>query len=282
MFHFQMTLCALFTLVARLSPASGFQAAAVVGLRTTSSSPALFMVVNRGLETRRDGATPTEGGMELYLKADQDGKSVGDCPFAHSVRMVLNEKGLDYVLRPSVEETKPNWLIEHYEGKMPALRHRKECYVESDVIMQYIDYFFPEPTLSASKAAMNNAIDAVGGFFPAVARYLKHVPDGDDEDTELKNNLEIALQKLEDHLLSTKEEGDFLCGDIFTIHDCSLGPKVYHMKTGIKEFKDGAINLELQFPETTRYMNTLFSRKSFMDAIYPEEVIVRGWGNARE
>ena len=25
---------------------------------------------------------------------------------------------------------------------MPALRHRKECYVESDVIAQYLDFFF--------------------------------------------------------------------------------------------------------------------------------------------
>ncbi len=27
--------------------------------------------------------------MDLYLKAGPDGKSVGDCPFAHNVRMVL-------------------------------------------------------------------------------------------------------------------------------------------------------------------------------------------------
>ena len=30
--------------------------------------------------------------MDLYLKAGPDGKSVGDCPFAHYVRMVLHAK----------------------------------------------------------------------------------------------------------------------------------------------------------------------------------------------
>jgi len=34
----------------------------------------------------------TEGGMVLFLKAGEDGKSIGDCPFAHYVRMVLEEK----------------------------------------------------------------------------------------------------------------------------------------------------------------------------------------------
>ena len=84
------------------------------------------------------------GGMTLYLKAGPDGTSVGDCPFAHYVRIVLNEKGLEYDLKPSTQDTKPQWLIDFYDGSMPALRHRKECYVESDVIAQYLDFFFQE------------------------------------------------------------------------------------------------------------------------------------------
>ena len=33
--------------------------------------------------------------MELYLKAGSDGKSVGDCPFAHFVRAAISFKGLE-------------------------------------------------------------------------------------------------------------------------------------------------------------------------------------------
>jgi len=99
------------------------------------------MVQNRGLEIRRESATPTEGGMMLYVKAGPDGKTLGDCPFAHFVGMVLHEKKLEYDLIPCTQETKPNWLIDFYEGKMPALRHRQECYTESSVIAEYLDFF---------------------------------------------------------------------------------------------------------------------------------------------
>jgi glutathione S-transferase len=215
--------------------------------------------------------------MTLYLKAAEDGTSVGDCPFAHAIRMVMAEKGLNYELRPSVDETKPSWLVEHYDGKLPALRHRKEAYVESEVICQYLDYFFPDPNLTCKEKKTKAAADeAVDGFFPAVATYFKHTPDGDEDDVVLKENLEAALQKLEDHL-----EGDFLCGDQFTLVDCALVPKLYHMKTGVKEFKSGSINFDEQFPKVAKYMEGVFARKSFVDSIYPEEVIIWGWGNAR-
>lgn len=217
--------------------------------------------------------------MTLYLKAAGDGTSPGDCPFAHAVRMVLNEKGLEYELRPSVQETKPSWLIEHYDGKMPALRHRKECYVESEVICQYLDFFFPNPSLTCKNKKLKAAAEAaVDGFFPVVAKYLKHTPDGDADDDALKGDLKAALQKLEDHLGAEQ----FLCGEQFTLMDCALAPKLYHMKTGVKEFKAGAIDIEAQFPKVAKYMEIVFARKSFVDSIYPEDVIVWGWGNARQ
>ena len=92
---------------------------------------------------------------------------------------------------------------------MPALRHRKECYTESDVIAQYLDFFFQEPELSPNlaKKEMAEASEAVNGFFPAVAKYLKHTPDGDEEDLELKGKLEASLQKLEAFLARDERTG---------------------------------------------------------------------------
>lgn len=222
--------------------------------------------------------------MTLYIKAGPDGTSVGDCPFAHFVRMVLNEKGLEYDVKPSTQDTKPAWLIEHYEGKMPALRHRKECYTESDVIAQYLDFFFQEPELSLAKKEMAEASEAVDGFFPAVAKYLKHTPDGDEEDLELKGNLEASLEKLEAFLARDERTGPYMVGDgqKISLVDCSLAPKLYHMSTGLKAFKDNAINVERSYPALQAYMDTMFAQKSFVDALYPEETIVWGWNNARQ
>jgi glutathione S-transferase len=218
--------------------------------------------------------------MTLYLKAGPDGKSVGDCPFAHFVRMVLEEKGLEYELKPSVQETKPAWLVEFYDGKMPALRHRKECYVESDVIAEYLDFFFREPPLKADKAAMAAAEDAVDGLFPSIAKYLKHTPDGDDDDEALKTALEASLTKLNTHLTST--DGSFMAGSAFTLMDCSLAPKLYHLQTGLHEFKKGAVDIPTQFPAVAAYMEAVFDRPSFQKTVYPPETVTWGWGNARK
>lgn len=231
-----------------------------------------------------DSLNENDGGMTLYVKAAEDGTSLGDCPFAQSVRIVLHEKKLDYELRPSVDDSKPSWLVEHYDGKMPALRHRKECYVESEVICQYLDFFFPDPinlTCSNKKKAVA-ANEAVDGFFPAVAKYLKHTPDGDEEDGELKVDLETALQKLEDHLSNSVDDSDlYLCGDQFALQDCALAPKLYHMKTGVKAFKSDSISFEEHYPTVAKYMETVMARPSVAESMYPEEVIVWGWGNAR-
>jgi len=118
--------------------------------------------------------------------------------------MVLHEKDLPYDLRPSTQDTKPNWLIEHYEGKMPALRHRSECYVDSQVIVQYLDFFFEDPPLSADDPKlMEDSQTLTDGIFPAIAKYLKHTPDRDEEDESLKSNLVNALTPLQ-HVLSDK------------------------------------------------------------------------------
>lgn len=221
--------------------------------------------------------------MSLYAKAGPDGKSMGDCPFAHFVRMVLEEKGLEYDLLPSTQETKPNWLIEHYGGKMPALRHRKECYVESDVIAEYLDFFFQEPPLKGKASDMEAAEAAIEGIFPAIAKYLKHTPDGDDEDLSLKAGLEEKLAKLEAHLSQEGRKGPFIVGDgdRITLVDCSLAPKLYHMESGLEGFKGIAIDLSQQFPKVRAYMNAVFARPSFEKSIYPKETVLWGWGNAR-
>lgn len=219
--------------------------------------------------------------MVLYLKAGPDGVSVGDCPFAHYVRMVLEEKGLSYDLKPSTSETKPSWLVEFYEGKMPALRHRKECYVESDVIAEYIDFFFQEPPLKPKKKeALETAEAAVDGLFPSIARYLKNKPDGDSEDSEKKADLELSLTKLENHL--SNGEGPFLTGPSLALVDCSVAPKLYHMQIGLVSFKSNAIDIASQFPAVAGYMDTVFARPSFQQTLYPKNVVVWGWSNARE
>jgi glutathione S-transferase len=228
-----------------------------------------------------------EGGMTLYLKAGPDGSSVGDCPFAHFVRMVLEEKGLDYELRPcGSNDAKPAWLIEHYGGSMPALRHRQECYIESDVIAQYLDFFFQEPPLSApNKKIMKQAENAIEGIFPTIAKYLKHSSDDEVEELSLKDILLNKLTALESHLSNESRTGPYLVGngEQLTLLDCSLAPKLYHLKVGMDAFKKdkAKVDISVHFPHVHKYMDAIFARPSFLKTVYPEETVIWGWENAR-
>lgn len=213
--------------------------------------------------------------MTLYLKAAEDGVSVGDCPFAHFVRLVLEEKGLEYELKPSTPDTKPNWLIEHYEGKMPALRHRKECYTESGVIAEYLEFFFTEPSLKPTNHVDENSI--LEGFFPAVAQYLK---TAEGEDAEQLETLHVKLARLNDHLAD--DSRTFLDGNAFTLLDCRLVPQLYHLKTGIEGFKSGVPDLKVDYPNLDAYFERCSSRPSFAATVYPKETVLWGWGNARK
>mmetsp|Transcript_15249 Transcript_15249/g.23926 ORF Transcript_15249/g.23926 Transcript_15249/m.23926 type:complete len:297 (+) Transcript_15249:88-978(+) len=245
---------------------------------TTSSSSELNMIRNRGLERREEGATPLPGGMTLYIKPAADGTSIGDCPFGHFVRMVLTEKGLDYDLIPSSPENKPQWLIDDYGGKMPALRHRKECYVDSEVIAQYLDFFFKEPELSVG-GEMELASVAVDGFFPALAKFIKHGGEnGDEEDLMKQAVLEERLVALEEHL-GKERTGPYLVGsgEQFTLLDCSMAPKMYVMEVCLREIKGNAIDLG-KYPKVRKYMDDLFVRPSFQSTVeYGPENVVWGW-----
>lgn len=237
------------------------------------------MARNRGLERQEEGATPLPGAMTLYVKPAEDGRSVGDCPFAHFVRMVLTEKGLEYDLVPSAPEGKPQWLLDDYGGKMPALRHRKECYVDSEVIAQYLDFFFKEPELSVGGRDTEAATVAVDGFFPAMAKFTKHAPNGDEEDAVRQAALEEKLQTLEDHLSNGARTGPYLVGDgeQFTLLDCSMAPKLYAMDVCLTEIKDGAIALA-KYAKVRKYMDDLFERPSFQSTVeYGPETCVWGW-----
>ncbi|KAL7536634.1 hypothetical protein ACHAXR_010921 [Thalassiosira sp. AJA248-18] len=245
------------------------------------ASSSLDMARNRGLERREEGATPLPGGMTLYVKPAKDGTSVGDCPFAHFVRMVLSEKGLEYDLVPSTAENKPTWLLDDYGGKMPALRHRKECYVDSEVIAQYLDFFFEEPELSVGGVVTEEAAAAVDGFFPAMAKFIKHDTNGDEEDVQKQAALEEKLQTLNDHLSNNDTRtGPYLVGDgeQFTLLDCSVAPKLYAMDVCLKEIKDDAIDLSGKYPKVRQYMDALFERPSFQSTVeYGPETVVWGW-----
>ncbi|KAG5188654.1 GSH-dependent dehydroascorbate reductase, monomeric enzymes catalyzing the reduction of DHA into asc [Tribonema minus] len=217
------------------------------------------------------------GTMELYCKAGPDSKSLGDCPFTHYAHMVLRYKGLPVTLVPCAPDAKPDWLVEDHEGKMPCLVHDGEAYTESSEIVRYIEYFFPEPTLSpqGASAQMAEAMEATSGLFPLMARCVKNLDAA--QDAEMVRAIESELKGVD--ALLRKNGGPFLCGKDLTLADCSFAPKLYHTKTALAQFKNTIINPD--FAALHKYMDTIFAHPAFVESSYPPDVVVWGWNSAR-
>jgi len=185
----------------------------------------------------------------------------------------LEELNLEYDLRPTPPENKPQWLLDQYDGKLPALRHDKECYVESEVILSYLLFFFGKDKLESK----DNGEAQANALFPALAQYLKHTPDGDDQDQEKLSNLRTALSSMQDHL----GDQEYWCGSEMTLADCRLAPRLYHLTTGCQAFKADYFDFAKEFPALHAYSQRLFARDSFQATQYPASVVEWGWGNAR-
>ena len=73
------------------------------------------------------------------------------CPFAHRTRLVLAEKGLEFLLTEIDLKDKPARFLEISRyGKVPAIVHDGNEIYESSIINQYLEEVFPEPALMPS------------------------------------------------------------------------------------------------------------------------------------
>jgi glutathione S-transferase len=101
--------------------------------------------------------------------------------YARTVRMVLEEKGVDYDL---VEVDllggagkAPEHLARHPFGKVPAFEHDGFELYETDAIIRYVNAAFPGPDLepadARSRARMAQAIDVIGGYaYPCMIGHI--------------------------------------------------------------------------------------------------------------
>ena len=90
--------------------------------------------------------------LTLHVKAGPDGQAIGDCPFAHAIRLICATKSQKVDVVAHGPTAKPDWLVEEYGGKMPCLDARGEdpaVVTESRVIAKWLEEKFPEPGVCA-------------------------------------------------------------------------------------------------------------------------------------
>ena len=209
----------------------------------------------------------------LYVKSGPDGRTIGDCPFAHGVRLMLQLKALEHEVVPCSPTGKPQWLLDEHEGRMPALvSETGEVITESSVIANYLETQHPGPT--PSPAALEEAETAATIFGP-FARYCKCVDEA--QDVELKKSLLLALCTLDAHLAKTASP--FAAGEAMTSVDCFLLPALYHIQVAAAAYKDFVV--PPQFESLNAYTNAMFDSALMASTTPPPAMVRWGWANAR-
>ena len=159
-----------------------------------------------------------------------------DCPFCQKVRVVLEEKDLEYEtvlvdLRKQDQKT-PEFLQLNPYGKVPVLVDDDTVVYDSTVINEYLEDEYPIPSLlpedSTGRAKVRSLEDYCdNSFIPPTTMLLAQAlrPEGERDD----QRIEQAREELRRCLYYLREQLDgnqYLVGDEFTLADAAFAPRM--------------------------------------------------------
>jgi glutathione S-transferase len=158
--------------------------------------------------------------------------------YARTVRLALEEKGVDYDLVEvdilKGENQTPEHLARHPFAKVPAFEHDGLALYETDAIVRYIAETFPgtdlAPADARSRARMNQALSIIGGYaYPCMISQIfiqravmPMLGNASDEAA-----ISAALPKAETCLKALEQLIDgnaYLAGDKLSLADLLLVP----------------------------------------------------------
>ena len=202
------------------------------------------------------------------------------CPFSHRVRIVLNEKEMDFkILDVNINSRQDLMQLTPY-NETPVLvddidknnKKRDLVLLETNIIIEYIDERFPHPQLMpiepAEKARMRMAIHKLDRELFQHVRYLEN--NLSSKDAKVKKEIErvrkIIASSLEDisTLFAANKKMEYFASATFTLLDASLLPILWRLAYYEIEIKKTWNNM-------MKYAETQFNRPSFMASLTAAE-----------
>ena len=188
--------------------------------------------------------------------------------YVRIVRLVLEEKGIDYELVPVdifAADGIPAWYFEHHPfGRIPAFEHEGFRLHETGAIARYVDEAFAGPALlpaeARARARMNQITGMLGAYAyramvwdVAVERLEKEAPD----EALIAAGLGQAATVLR-VLTSLKAAGPWLLGEQLTLADLHAASIIgYFLKVA-----EGR-KLLAEFPDIQGWWDGIAQRPSF-------------------
>lgn len=182
-------------------------------------------------------------------------------PFAGRARMAIYAKGLPIEIgMPATGLKSPEYLSLNPMGKLPCLAGEDGLALpESEVILEYLEDAFPQPSLRPAAAADRARVRLIA----RIAELYVAAPGGPlfgqmDPSKRDPAVVEAQMTKLHeglawlDHHLG---DGDFAFGDGLTTADCTLVPTLFWLKVFAQVF--GRPDLLDDHPKVKRYAEAI-------------------------
>ncbi|XP_075865301.1 chloride intracellular channel protein 3 isoform X2 [Microcebus murinus] len=202
--------------------------------------------------------------LQLFVKASEDGESVGHCPSCQRLFMVLLLKGVPFTLTTVDTRRSPDVLKDFAPGsQLPILLCDGDAKTDTLQIEEFLEETLGPPDFPSLAPRYRESNTAGNDIFHKFSAFIKNpVPAQDDA---LYQQLLRALARLDSYLLAPLEHElereprlresrrRFLDGDQLSLADCRLLPKLHIV--------DAPIPAELR--GVRRYLDCAMREKEF-------------------
>jgi RNA polymerase-associated protein len=190
------------------------------------------------------------------------------CYQSHRTRLVLAEKNIAIDVVDVENGNLPEDLLDlNPYHSVPTLVDRDLVLYDARVIIEYLDERFPHPPLMpvdpVSRAQFRLALYRIERDWYALADELQRTADR-KQATRLRKQLEESIVGSADVFGARR----FFLSDEFSLVDCTIAPILWRLPVFGIELKAGATPIR-------RYMDLVFSRRSFQDSLSDAEQEMR-------
>lgn len=187
---------------------------------------------------------------------------------SHRTRLVLTEKNINIDIVDVEGGNLPEDLLDlNPYHSVPTLVDRDLVLYDSRVIMEYLDERFPHPPLMpvdpVTRAQFRLALYRIEHDWYGLAEEIMHSNDK-KQLLRLRNQLEASILASTDVFAARK----FFLSDEFSLVDCSVAPILWRLPAF-------GIELKGNIAPIRRYMDLVFSRRSFQDSLSDAEQEMR-------
>ncbi|NWX91167.1 CLIC3 protein, partial [Nothoprocta ornata] len=224
--------------------------------------------------------------IQLFVKASEDGESMGHCPFCQRLFMVLLLKGVPFTLTTVDTKRALDVLKDFAPGaQLPVLLYNGEPKTDTSNIEDFLEEQLRPPAFPSLVPRYKESRLAGNDVFHKFSTFIKNPVPAQDE--ALQRSLLKALLKLDEFLNAPLEHEPgpnprlpgsprrFLDGDQLTLADCNLLPKLNIVQVVCQHYRRFGIPKDLR--GVWRYLNNAKETKEFKYTCPNDEEIVQAY-----